>query len=118
MLDTYLESLAQEDNEAKKSGLFCVDLRADGSFTVPHDIDRPLLRFQIWQAADMIKWFLGEDHLRASVTGKRISPTEGVEALLGAVLARRRSALAHYRPRRPAAPIDSIVRSDPTTMYR
>jgi AbiV family abortive infection protein len=87
VLDAYLEGLAQEDNEAKKRG-FYVDLRADGSFTVPHEIDRPLLRFQIWQAADMIKWFLTEDHLRASLTGKPISPTDEVEALLGAVLAR------------------------------
>ncbi|MFU8946178.1 AbiV family abortive infection protein [Mycetocola zhadangensis] len=87
VLDAYLEGLAQEDNEAKKRG-FYVDLRADGSFTVPHEIDRPLLRFQIWQAADMIKWFLTEDHLRASLTGKPISPTDEVAALLGAVLAR------------------------------
>ena len=86
VLDAYLESLAQEDNEAKKRG-FYVDLRPNGSFTVPHEIDRPLLRFQIWQTADMIKWFLDEDHLRASVTGKPVSPTEEVEALLGAVLA-------------------------------
>lgn len=55
---------------------------------MPHEIDRPFLRFQIWQAADMLKWFLDEDHLRASLTGKPASPTEGVEALLGAVLAR------------------------------
>ena len=87
VLVNYLEGLAQEDNEAKKRGFF-VDLRADGSFTVPHEIDRPLLRFQIWQAADMIQLFLVEDHLRASVTGKPASPTEKVEALLGAVLAR------------------------------
>lgn len=87
VLDAYLMGLAQEDNEAKKRG-FYVDLRADGSFTVPHEIDRPSLRFQIWQAADMVKWFLDEDHFRASLTGKPASPTEGVEALLGAVLAR------------------------------
>jgi len=86
VLQAYLEGVAQEDNEAKKRG-FYVDLRADGSFTVPHEIERPLLRFQIWEAADMIKWFLVEDHLRASVTGKPVSPTEEVEALLEAVLA-------------------------------
>ncbi|MCY7289664.1 MAG: AbiV family abortive infection protein [Cryobacterium sp.] len=86
VLDAYLKGLAQEDNEAKKRG-FYVDLRADGSFTVPHEIDRPLLRFQIWQTADMVQWFLVEDHLRASVTGRTVSPTEEVEALLGAVLA-------------------------------
>ena len=87
VLDAYLKGLAQEDNEAKKRG-FYVDLRADGSFTVPHEIDRPLLRFQIWETADMIQWFLVEDRLRASVTGRPVSPTEDVEALLGAVLAR------------------------------
>jgi AbiV family abortive infection protein len=87
VLDAYLKGLAQEDNEAKKRG-FYVDLRADGSFTVPHEIDRPLLRFQIREAADMIQWFLAEDHLRASVTGRSVSPTEDVEALLVAVLAR------------------------------
>jgi AbiV family abortive infection protein len=87
VLDAYLMGLAQEDNEAKKRG-FYVDLRADGSFTAPHEIDRPLLRFQIWQAADMIQWFLVEDHFRASLTGKKpVSPTEDVEALLGVVLA-------------------------------
>lgn len=87
VLDAYLKGLAQEDNEAKKRG-FYVDLRADGSFTAPHEIDRPLLRLQIWQAADMIQWFLVEDHLRASLTGKKpVSPTEDVEALLGVVLA-------------------------------
>ena len=87
VLDAYLAGLAKEDNEAKKRG-FYVDLRADGSFTVPHQIDRPLLRSQIWEAADMIKWSLTEDHLRASLTGKPFSPTDGVEALLGDVLAR------------------------------
>ncbi|MHA6667493.1 AbiV family abortive infection protein [Homoserinimonas sp. A447] len=87
VLDAYLKGLAQEDNEAKKRG-FYVDLRADGSFTVPHEIDRPLLRFQIWQAADMIKWFFVEDQLRASLTGRPIAPTDEVEALLADVLAR------------------------------
>jgi AbiV family abortive infection protein len=86
VLYAYLEGLAREDNEAKKRG-FYVDLRADGSFTVPHEIDRPLLRFQIWEAADMIKWFLVDDHLRASVAGKPVSPTGEVGALLEAVLA-------------------------------
>lgn len=87
VLDAYLEGLAQEDNEAKKRG-FYVDLRPDGSFTVPHEIDRPLLRFQIWQAADTIKWAIDEDQLRASLTGiQPMSPTDEVEALIGAVLA-------------------------------
>ncbi|WP_104198708.1 AbiV family abortive infection protein [Cryobacterium sp. Y29] len=86
VLDAYLKGLAQEDNEAKKSG-FYVDLRADGSFTVPHEIERPLLRSQIWETADMIQWFLMEDHLRASLTGNAVSPTEEVESLLLAVLA-------------------------------
>lgn len=86
ILSAYLERLAQEDNEAKKRG-FYVDLQADGTFTVPHEIERPLLRFQIWEAAEMIKWFLIDDHLRASVTGKPVSPTGAVEALLEAVLA-------------------------------
>ncbi|MDH6238229.1 hypothetical protein [Cryobacterium sp. CG_9.6] len=86
-LAAYLKGLAQEDNEAKKRG-FYVDLRADGSFTVPHEIDRPLLRFQIWEAADMIQWFLVEDHMRASLTGRQASSTEDIEGLLGAVLAR------------------------------
>lgn len=86
VLDAYLEGLAQEDNEAKKRG-FYVDLRADGSFTVPHEIDRPLLRVQIWQAADTIKWAIDEDQLRASLAGiKPISPTDELEALIGPVL--------------------------------
>jgi len=86
VLNEYLEGVAQEDNEAKKRG-FYVDLQPDGSFTVPHEVPRPLLRFQIWQAADMIKWFFDEDRLRASVTGKPVSPTESVEALLEGILA-------------------------------
>jgi hypothetical protein len=36
----------------------------------------------------MIQWFLTEDHLRASLTGKPISATDEIEALLEAVLAR------------------------------
>jgi AbiV family abortive infection protein len=87
VLEAYLKNLAQEDNEAKQRG-FYVDLRADGSFTVPHEIHRPLLRFQIWQAADTIKWALDEDHLFASISGKPPFPTEDVEALLEAVLAK------------------------------
>jgi hypothetical protein len=86
LLDAYLEGVAQEDNEAKKRG-FYVDLRVDGSFTMPHEIDRPHLRFQIWQAADMVHWLLIEDHMRGSLAGKPVSPTGEVEALLEAVLA-------------------------------
>lgn len=87
MLSAYLANLAREDNESKKRG-FYVDLEEDGSFTVPHEIDRPLLRFQIWQAADMIEWCLTEEHFRASVVGDRPSPTEDVAARLQAILAR------------------------------
>ena len=86
VLDAYLKRLAKEDNEAKMSG-FYVDLRADGSFTVPHTIERPLLRSQIWETADMIQWFLSEDHLLASITGNPVSSTKEVESLLTAVLA-------------------------------
>lgn len=86
-LVAHLVGIAQEDNQAKKKG-FYVDLEEDGSFTVPHEIDRPDLRSQIWQAADMIKWFLHEDALRASVVGGPILPTKEVEARLEAVLAR------------------------------
>jgi hypothetical protein len=79
--------VAHEDNEAKKKG-FYVDLEEDGTFTVPHEIDRPLLRFQIWQAADMIEWFLDEDCLRATAGGEPAPPTQEVAARLRAVLAR------------------------------
>jgi AbiV family abortive infection protein len=52
-LRAYLASLAQEDNDAKKK-TFYVDMKPDGSFTVPHEIDRPFLRFDIYRVADMI----------------------------------------------------------------
>jgi AbiV family abortive infection protein len=87
VLVAYLESAAHDDNEAKQNG-FYVDLQEDGTFTVPHEIDRPLLRSQIWEAADMIKWFLDEDCLRASVARRPVPPTKEVEARIGAVLAR------------------------------
>jgi AbiV family abortive infection protein len=86
VLDAYLKRLAREDNEAKMSG-FYVDLRADGTFTVPHAIERPLLRAQIWETADMIQWFLSEDHLFANMTGNPVSSTKEVKSLLIAVLA-------------------------------
>jgi len=87
VLDSYLERVAHEDNHAKQKG-FYVDLKEDGTFTVPHEIDRPLLKSQIWETADMIKWFCDEDHLRASVTGGQRSPTNEVEVLLTDILAR------------------------------
>jgi len=87
VLVAYLEGVAHEDNQAKKKG-FYVDLEEDGTFTVPHEIDRPLLRFQIWRAADMIEWFLDEDCLRATAGGGSGPPTQEVAARLRAVLAR------------------------------
>ena len=86
-LAAHLLGIAQEDNEAKKKG-FYVDLEDDGSFTVPHELDRPDLRGQIWVAADMIKWFLDEDALLASVVGRPGLPTREIEDRLAAVLAR------------------------------
>lgn len=87
LLDAYLESQAQEDNEAKKRG-FYVDLQADGSFVVPHEVDRPFLRSQIWSTADMIKWCIVEDQFIASISGRTLSSTEQqIEALLEPVLA-------------------------------
>ena len=79
--------MAREDNQAKQQGLY-VDLKEDGTFTVPHKIDRPLLRSQIWETADMIKWFLVEDHFLASITGGPRSPTHEVESLLADILER------------------------------
>ena len=87
LLVAYSTELAQEDNQAKQKG-FYVDLEEDGSFTVPHEIDRPNLRSQIWWAADMVKWLLDEDHLRASVSGRALPMTTEVGARLGAILAR------------------------------
>ena len=87
VLDAYLTGLARQDNEAKKNG-FYVDLHADGSFTVPHEIDIPLLRSQIWEAADMVKWCVDEDHLWGSTSGRRSPSPAHVEGLLASVLAR------------------------------
>ena len=86
-LDAYLASLAQEDNEAKKSG-FYVDLKVNGSFTVPHQIDRPFLRFDIYRVAEMIHWFCVEDQLLANMRSRPRSPTQQVEAMLEPVLAK------------------------------
>ncbi|MCK0117009.1 AbiV family abortive infection protein [Isoptericola sp. S6320L] len=83
----HLTGIAQEDNQAKKKG-FYVDLEEDGSFTVPHEINRPDLRGQVWMVADMIKWFLTEDALRASVVGGPIPAITEMEARLEGVLAR------------------------------
>jgi len=86
-LGAYLASLAQEDNVAKKKA-FYVDMEPDGSFTIPHEIDRPFLRFDIYRVADMIYWFCAEDHLRASVSSTPRSPTQHIEAMLEPVLAK------------------------------
>lgn len=80
----YIKGAAHEDNEAKQKG-FYVDLQEDGTFTVPHEVDRPFLRSQIWGAADMIEWSIAEDHLFASVTGQRPPSTEEVAARIRAV---------------------------------
>jgi AbiV family abortive infection protein len=87
LLVAYSTRLAHEDNQAKQKG-FYVDLEEDGSFTVPHEIDRPYLRSQIWWAADMVQWLLNEDHLRASVTNRAAPMTGEVEARLRTILAR------------------------------
>ena len=86
-LVAYHQKLAHENNQAKQSG-FYVDLDDDGTFTVPHKIDRPGLRGQIWEAADMVQWCLDEDALRASVCHRARPRTEEVAALIRAVLAR------------------------------
>ncbi|WP_241973295.1 MULTISPECIES: AbiV family abortive infection protein [unclassified Cryobacterium] len=86
-LRAYLASLAQEDNDAKKKA-FYVDMKPDGSFTVPHEIDRPFLRFDIYRVADMIHWFCAEDQLRASVSSTPRSPTQHIEVMLEPVLAK------------------------------
>lgn len=87
LLVAYSTELAQEDNQAKQKG-FYVDLEEDGSFTVPHEIDRPNLRSQIWWAADMVKWLLDEDRLGASVSDRALPMSTEVEVRLGAILAR------------------------------
>ena len=86
-LAAHLLGIAQEDNEAKKKG-FYVDLKDDGSFTVPHEIDRPDLRGQIWGAADMVQWCLDEDAFLARLAGRPRLPTREIEDRLAAVLAR------------------------------
>lgn len=86
-LADHLAGIAQEDNLAKKRG-FYVDFDEDGSFTVPHEIERPDLRYQIWGAADMIRWFLTEDALRASLGGGPFLPSEEVGARLHTILER------------------------------
>lgn len=87
VLAAYLDQVAHEDNESKKKG-FYVDVEEDSTFTVPHEIHRPLLRSQIWWAADTIKWFIDEDRLRASFAGGRIHATKEVERRLRGILAR------------------------------
>ena len=59
-LATYFECLASEDNEAKKRG-FHIDDLPGGLFVVPHELDRPRLRAQICEAADMVMWCLSDD---------------------------------------------------------
>ena len=86
-LVAYHQKLAHENNQAKQRG-FYVDLDDDGTFTVPHEIDRPLLRSQIWEAADMVQCCLDEDGFGASVHCQPRPPTEEVAALIRAVLAR------------------------------
>lgn len=93
VLLAYSTKWAQSDNQAKQQG-FYVDLAEDGSFTVPHQIDRPLLRSQIWEAADMTRWLLDEDALYASIVGLPAIQTEEVEARLAAVLANDPEGLA------------------------
>lgn len=86
-LAAHLAGIAQEDNQAKKKG-FYVDVEVDGSFTVPHEIDRPDLRPQIWWTADMIRWFLVEDALRFSFGGGPFLPAQEVGTRLAAILER------------------------------
>lgn len=89
VLTVYLEKVAREVNQAKKEGFHVhVDLEEDGTYTVPHEIDGPPLRSQIWEAADMITWFVDEDRLRASVAGGPVPQTKEVEGRLRAVSAR------------------------------
>lgn len=118
VLVAYLADVAHEENEAKKKG-FYVDLDEDGTFTVPHEVARPLLRFQIWQAADMIEWCLTEDSLRASVVGAPAPPTNEVGARLRAVLARgtrrrdRVARLYRYGTAHASAPRQTVHRCLP-----
>ncbi|MGV8967199.1 MAG: AbiV family abortive infection protein [Cellulomonas sp.] len=83
-LAAHLAGIAHEDNQAKKKG-FYVDVEEDGSFTVPHEIERPDLSTQIWWTADMIRWFLVEDALRFSLGGGPFLPAEEVGARLDAI---------------------------------
>ncbi|MCR6492968.1 AbiV family abortive infection protein [Cellulomonas sp. P24] len=86
-LVAYHQKLAHVNNQAKQRG-FYVDLDDDGTFTVPHEIDRPELRGQIWEVADMVQWCLDDDAMRASLCHEPRPPTEAVAALIKAVLAR------------------------------
>lgn len=86
-LATYLERLAAEDNEAKKRG-FYVDALPSGLFVAPHELDRRLLRAQIWEAADMVMWCLSDDRFFANTASRPPLPaTLEIEALLEPVLA-------------------------------
>lgn len=87
LLVAYSGGLAQEDNQAKQKG-FYVDLEEDGTFTVPHQLDRPYLRSQIWWAADMVKWLLTEDQLGGGMTDQDLPMITELEARLGPILAR------------------------------
>ena len=82
----YLKQTALEDNQAKQKG-FYVDLEEDGTFTVPHEIDRPLLRSEIWAAADMIKWSLDDDHMICSAARKPRTSCDTIATKLDSVLA-------------------------------
>ncbi|GHD13188.1 AbiV family abortive infection protein [Zhihengliuella salsuginis] len=82
----YLKRVALEDNQAKQEG-FYVDLKADGSFTVPQ-ADRPLLRSEIWGAADLIKWSIDDDHLMCSIVRRpRVLSSDAIAAKLDSILA-------------------------------
>jgi len=67
---------------------FYVDMDPDGSFTVPHEINRPFLRFDIYQVADMAHWFCIDDRLRANISSTPRSLTQQIEAMLAQVLAK------------------------------
>ncbi|MFC7403168.1 AbiV family abortive infection protein [Citricoccus sp. GCM10030269] len=82
----YLKQTALEDNQAKQKG-FYVDLKEDGTFTVPHEVDRPLLRTEIWAAADMIKWSLDDDHMLCSVVRRPRTSSDSIATKLDSVLA-------------------------------
>lgn len=87
LLVGYLKGGAHADDQAKQKG-FYVDLEDDGTFSVPHEIERPHLRSHIWEVADMVQWLITDDGFMGSVAGRPAPPTREVEAMLGAVLAR------------------------------